>query len=116
MPCFMNAMDISLLPSKREAFGLVVIEAMASGLPVIGTNTGGVPEIITHEKNGLLFEPFDVDKLAKYMKLLAEDRKLREKFGEQARIDSIERYDYKNQTDIFFNYVIEMYKKRNKLN
>ncbi|MFC2131543.1 glycosyltransferase family 4 protein [Bacteroidota bacterium] len=116
MPAFMNAMDISILPSLREAFGLVVIEAMASGLPVIATNAGGVPEIIIHKQNGLLFEPFDIDTLAQYMKLLAKDRKLREKLGKQARIDSETRYDYINQSGKFFNYVIDMYKNRNKLN
>ena len=111
MHLFMNAMDISLLPSKREAFGLVVIEAMASGMPILATNAGGVPEIISHTNNGLLFEPFDDDALAKYMVLLANDIGLREKLGKQARLDAIERYDYSKQTKKFFDYLIGINKK-----
>ncbi len=58
-----NIADVSLVPSRNEAFGLVVIEAMASGTPVVGTNQGGIPEIITDE-TGLLFEPENYHELA----------------------------------------------------
>lgn len=113
MPEFMNAMDISILPSKREAFGLVVTEAMASGLPVIATNAGGVPELIQHDKNGQLFEPFDSDTLAQYLKLLVENPQLRAKLGKQARFDAESRYDYSVQSEKFFNFAIEVYNKKN---
>ena len=52
MPCF----DLVVLPTYEETFGLIVIEAMLMRTPVIGSNAGGVPEIITHKHNGLLFE------------------------------------------------------------
>lgn len=59
--------DISLIPSRNEAFGLVVIEAMACGTPVIGTNSGGIPDIIT-EETGMLFEPENYEELAEKVK------------------------------------------------
>lgn len=55
--------DVSLVPSRSEAFGLVVIEAMACGAPVIGANSGGIPDIIT-EETGILFEPENYEELA----------------------------------------------------
>jgi glycosyltransferase involved in cell wall biosynthesis len=60
------AMDICVLPSTEgEAFGMVLIEAMAMKRPVIGTRVGGISEIINHEVNGLLVFPKDPDALAK---------------------------------------------------
>lgn len=58
------AFDVAVLATKRESFGLVVIEAMALGIPVIASADGGVLEIITHGENGLLFPPGDVEILA----------------------------------------------------
>jgi spore coat protein SA len=49
--------DLLLVPSKAEPFGLVNVEAMAVGTPVIGTNSGGIPEIIQHGKTGILIHP-----------------------------------------------------------
>lgn len=53
MPCF----DLVVLTTSNETFGLVLPEAMRMGIPVIGAKGGGVPEIIDHEVNGLVFEP-----------------------------------------------------------
>jgi glycosyltransferase involved in cell wall biosynthesis len=102
IPSLMNAFDLSLLPSRGETFGLVVIEAMAAGIPVIGTDAEGVPEIIDHQRNGILVPPGDSDALAGSMRLLAEDSGLRERLGRQARQDVTERYDYERQTEKFF--------------
>ncbi len=66
MPCF----DVITLTSYSETFGLVLIEAMRSGVAVIGTNSGGVPEIIKHESTGLLFEPGNATQLAKSIETL----------------------------------------------
>lgn len=104
IPELMNAFDFFVLPSQSEAFGLVVIEAMAAGLPVVGTDSGGVPELIEHEKNGFLFKPKDYDTLAYYMKLLFENRALLLALGNQARQYSISKYDYISQTKLFFDF------------
>ncbi len=66
--------DIFVMPSLIEAFGVTFLEAMACGVPVIGTRVGGIPEIIQHEYNGLLVEPNNVDELANaIIRLLLED-------------------------------------------
>ena len=53
----MSFLDLVILPTYEETFGLVVAESMLMGTPVIGSNAGGVPEIIEDRFNGLLFEP-----------------------------------------------------------
>ena len=60
---WMQACDVVVLATKEETFGLVLAEAMHAGVPVIGTNSGGVPEIIDHDKTGLMFSYADVDGL-----------------------------------------------------
>ncbi len=81
MPFVYNGADIFVLPSRREGFGLVYVEAMACGLPVIGTSTGGVPEIITNEKDGFLVPPEDATELAKKIEFLVKNEKRRKQMG-----------------------------------
>ena len=59
----MQACDVLILPTIEETFGLVLIEAMSVGVPVIGSNRGGVPEIISHQETGLLFESTNAQSL-----------------------------------------------------
>src|ERR1700735_934081 len=58
--------DLFLLPSQEESFGLAALEAMACEVPVIATNVGGLPEVVTHGLDGYLFEPRDVASAAAY--------------------------------------------------
>jgi glycosyltransferase involved in cell wall biosynthesis len=66
------------VPSRYEGFGIVYVEAMALGLPVIGTNVGGVSEIIEHNVNGFLTPQDDKPALTKYLTLLNRDRAMLE--------------------------------------
>lgn len=77
--------DIFILPSHSEAFPLVNLEAMASGLPIIATNVGGIPEAIEDGENGFLIEPGDIKKLAEVMCILIESNETREKFAIKSR-------------------------------
>ena len=71
--------DLKLLLSEKESFGLVLLEAMACGVPGIGTNIGGIPEVIDHGTNGYLVELGDIDAVAHYaIELLSDDKKLAE--------------------------------------
>ncbi len=71
--------DVFVLPSLTEAFGVVFLEAMAAGVPVIGTRVGGVVEIIEHGVNGMLVRPDDVTDLAAMLIRLLRDAGLRER-------------------------------------
>ena len=57
--------DLFLLPTRSESFGLSALEALATGVPVIGANTGGLPEVVRHGETGFLCEPGDVDGMAR---------------------------------------------------
>jgi glycosyltransferase involved in cell wall biosynthesis len=72
--------DVFALPSENETFGQVFIEAMSCGLPVIGTKTGGIPEIISDSYNGYLIPPNDSSLLAQMLEKLLNDRSIRDKF------------------------------------
>lgn len=65
--------DIFVCPSSTETFGNVVLEAMACGLPVIGADTGGVGELITHRVNGLTFAKRSIEGLTYCMEELIKD-------------------------------------------
>jgi len=78
---FREKMDVALVCSKMEGFGRVTVEAMLSQMPVIGTNKGGTPEIIDHNRTGYLYELGSADQLASYMKNLIENRNLIKVFG-----------------------------------
>jgi glycosyltransferase involved in cell wall biosynthesis len=82
--------DIFLHCSITETFGLVVLEAMASGVPVIARDEGGPSDIIEHGTSGYLVPPSDLNGLATKVLRLASDRQLRERFGEAARAQACE--------------------------
>ncbi|HJT58866.1 MAG TPA: glycosyltransferase family 4 protein [Ktedonobacteraceae bacterium] len=78
--------DMLLVPSLwQEPFGLVVLEAMARGLPVIASRTGGLVEIVTHEVNGLLVEPGNERELALAIRELLLDAEKRARLGQAGR-------------------------------
>lgn len=80
---------------ETEGFGIVALEAMASGCPVIASNIAAIPEIVAHEKTGLLFPPNDSEALAKEIKRLITDEDLRSKLVTNAQ-RALNRYDWGN--------------------
>jgi glycosyltransferase involved in cell wall biosynthesis len=73
--------DIFTLASREEAFGNVFAEALASGLPVVGSTVGGIPELVEHGKNGFLVPPREPIALAAAIRLLADHPELRARIG-----------------------------------
>jgi glycosyltransferase involved in cell wall biosynthesis len=89
----MQAADCVVCPSTwLEAAGLVNIEGLACGLPVVATRCGGIPEIIEHGRTGFLFPLGDHRELARHLSLLARDPQTRRTMGEAARAAALERF------------------------
>jgi len=85
--------DVVIIPSLMEAVSLAAIEAMACGTPVISTNVGGMPELISDGVNGLLVEPADPSKLAEAIIRLNDDKKLYDKLVRKS-LATAERYSW----------------------
>jgi glycosyltransferase involved in cell wall biosynthesis len=76
--------DVFVMPTRREAFGMVFQEAAAAGVPAIGTRINAIPEIVIHGVTGMLVEPGDRDSLVRTMCLLVESAELRHRLGAAA--------------------------------
>jgi L-malate glycosyltransferase len=78
---FLPKLDLFVLPSRMDAFPLATLEAMASGLPVIASRVGGIPEQITHLEHGVLVPPNDAEALAEWIVRLHDDEALRSRLA-----------------------------------
>ncbi|TFE03066.1 N-acetyl-alpha-D-glucosaminyl L-malate synthase BshA [Jeotgalibacillus salarius] len=76
--------DLMLLLSEKESFGLVALEAMACGVPCIGTDAGGIPEVIMHNKNGFTFPVGDTVSMGEAAEKLLRDEEMHSAFSRQA--------------------------------
>lgn len=84
VPRMIDAFDVSAMPSHMETFGLAAIEAMARGRPVIASNVGALPEVVSHGRTGLLVS-VDASELAGAAEYLLNDDPVRHEMGRQAR-------------------------------
>ena len=86
------ALDITVLPSLREAQGLSILEAMALRKPVIASAVGGIPEVIRHRQSGILVPPANPARLARAIVALATNPAARRRFGEAGHRVVLQRY------------------------
>jgi glycosyltransferase involved in cell wall biosynthesis len=93
--------DLFLMHSYWEGFGMTNQEALASGLPVICTNVGGAPDIITHGENGYLVDVGDVSGMAKYALKLLEDEEARLKMSKAARESMLMGFRWQDMVDTY---------------
>ena len=89
---FYNALDINTLTSLSETFPYALTEGARAGLPTVSSRVGGVPYLIDHGVNGLLFEAGDPDGLAKHLVALAQDATLRKHLGARLHQKGVEEY------------------------
>jgi glycosyltransferase involved in cell wall biosynthesis len=87
LPEYYAASDVTVLPSKdqSEGFGLTILEANATGKPVIASNVGGIPSVVRHGYNGLLVQPNDASRLAEAILYLSKNHDAAAAMGRNGR-------------------------------
>lgn len=109
LPQFLGNFNILLLPSIwEEPLALIMQEGLASGLVVVGTNTGGTKEIIQDDVNGLLFLPEDSSSLTNIIVRLANDRCLCERLSDNGQITAINKFDLVRMVDDLEAYLLKV--------
>jgi glycosyltransferase involved in cell wall biosynthesis len=93
------ALDVLVLPSHKETFGMVVIEAMSYGIPIVATNAGGVPEIVVDGVTGLLIPPNNPMALADAISEILSDRERASTMGLAGRQRAVEKYRISTHID-----------------
>ena len=92
-------LDFFVLPSYREGFPMAILEAMASRIPVIATNVGGVAECLIHNSNGVMVEPRKPGEIAKSVAELIGDSRFRQSVTQQAYSDVMRKYSNEVMTE-----------------
>jgi glycosyltransferase involved in cell wall biosynthesis len=98
VPVFQRAAVFALTPfvtgdGDRDGVPNVLVEAMACGLPVVSTAVAGIPELVEHDRNGILAAPRDVQAIAEGLAALLSDEGRRRQYGAAARLTATERFD-----------------------
>lgn len=108
LPRLMEHADLFVLPSRAEPFGIVLLEAGAAGLPVVASWVGGIPELIEHERTGLLIQPGSVEALECAMRRLIEHPELARELGGQWRERVLSTWSWKVTCEKYLEMVAAM--------
>ena len=103
---FISSADVLCLPSHREGFGSVIIEAAAIGIPTIGSNIYGISDAVISEKTGILHNVKDSEDIARCIKKLSTNRKFSIELGKSAQQRAYEHFDANKIT----SYWVKFYK------
>ncbi len=98
--------DILILPSYNEQMPMSVLEGMSYGYPIVSTTVAGIPEMVEHERNGILFEPGDVESFTAAVLRLADDGELRTRMGRESQA----LVDEKFETQVILDQLMEVYR------
>ncbi len=112
VPAILQSLDGYVLASRSEGLGTAILEALATGLPVVATNVGGIPDSVHHQETGLLAASESDQEIAAAMLRLMDDEDLRRRLGENARrlIETeFTRDQLVSKTLAFYQEVIERY-------
>ena len=102
--------DVFIAPSRYESFGLIYAEAMSFSKPVIGTNIGGIPEVVDHGKNGFLCENENRHDFSNKLITLLQNKELRYQMGRHGREKAKNSFDFQNlvtRTEDYYKYIIK---------
>ena len=103
LPKYYSTADILALPSLVEAFGLVIVEAMACGTPVVAYNIGPIREIIKHKENGLLVRPGSMKKFLEALDCILREHNIRLRMKRVARRDVLENFSLKKASEKYIS-------------
>ena len=112
VPACFNEMDVAVISSLEESFGVAAVEAGACGIPVVATAVGGLPEVVIDGQTGLICEPANPTDLSNKLSKLLFDVELRLVLGENARNHVLENYDWKQNSALMISYYNSIYKGR----
>jgi len=104
--------DVFLMPSETESFGLAGLEAMACGVPVVGSRIGGLPELVAHGECGYLEPMGDTDAMARRVLELLGDRDKLAAFGANARERTVQRFEAQNIVPLYERYYREVMERK----
>jgi glycosyltransferase involved in cell wall biosynthesis len=105
---YLESMDLYVQPSRDEALGIAAIEAMAMGKPVVASRVGGLPEVVDHERTGLLVTPDDPEKLSDAILSLLQDDVRRKAMGELGAQVARERFDVRSSVTAIERLYLEV--------
>ena len=101
VPALMNTATIVVMPSRREPFGLVALEAAQMARPIVATRVGGLPEVIVHGQTGLLVENENATELAEAIRMLIERPEVAIRMGQAARNRAIKSFGWDRCVDAY---------------
>jgi sugar transferase (PEP-CTERM/EpsH1 system associated) len=104
----LNSMDVFVLPSISEGMSNTILEAMATGLPVVVSRAGGNPELVEEGSVGGLFDPRDVEALAGHLSLLVDNRDLRREYGRAARQRAVDKFSLSGMVQQYRNIYVDL--------
>jgi len=109
-PLYFGAADIFCLPSSMstESFGIVNLEAMSFGLPIVASDIGGIPDIVRSGRNGLLARPNNIKSFSSAILSILDNNKLRKRLGENGKKDVIQ-YSWEriaNETEKIYESIL----------
>jgi len=109
IPDLINEATMVIMPSRSETFGLVALETAQMARPIVATRVGGLPEVIDHQKTGLLIDKDDLEGLGKAIIYLLEHPDIAEQMGQAAKIRAQKMFSLEQHIDAYDN----LYKKLN---
>lgn len=109
LPRYYKTADVFCTPAtSRESFGIVLLEAMAVGKPIVATNIAGYASVVTHNEDGFLVPPKSSRGLAQALSSLLKDESLRQQMGAKGRVTA-ERYNWKYVAQRVLDYYVKVY-------
>jgi D-inositol-3-phosphate glycosyltransferase len=105
---FYRAIDVFVMASTNETYGMVTIEAMAAGLPVLATRAGGTIEIVEEGRTGLLYPPGDHAALVAALKTVVLDENQAGRLGAAARQEAVRQYSHHRQCELTEAVILEL--------